>query len=271
MDDIVIDVKNLSCLSGVRYLLKEITWQVKQGEQWVVFGRNGSGKTTLLSIIAGYKSHSTGALKVLGQNYNEENILRLRKNIGWISNSFFDKCYHHESVMNIVLSGKFASLGVEFDITNADMVRAIRLLHSVGLAHKIKASFDVLSKGERQNVLIARAFMNKPQILILDEPGTGLDVMARENLLQTIQKLAQKDKVTTIYVTHYPEEILPSFDKCLLLKNGAVYKQGLTEELLTSAEMSRFFESDVSVTKRDNRFEFVMTSNILDLSFAQEG
>ena len=87
MDDIVIEAKNLSCLSGVRYLIKDITWQVRKGEQWVVFGRNGCGKTTLLSVIAGYKSPSGGALSVLGQPYSADNILQVRKHIGWISSS----------------------------------------------------------------------------------------------------------------------------------------------------------------------------------------
>ncbi len=271
MDDIVIEAKNLSCLSGVRYLIKDITWQVRKGEQWVVFGRNGCGKTTLLSVIAGYKSPSGGALSVLGQPYSADNILQVRKHIGWISSSFFDKCYQREAVMDIVLSGKFATLGVDFAVENKDIVRAINLLRGLGLAHKIKMSFDMLSKGERQNVLIARAFMNKPQILILDEPGTGLDVMARENLLRTLQRMALEEEVTTIYVTHYPEEILPSFDHCLLLKNGAVYKQGPTAQLLTSAEMSRFFEQEVWVSHEAEHFNFTMTGSHWTLDFAQEG
>lgn len=257
----VISIKNLSCLSGVRYLLNNINWQVKKGEQWVVFGRNGCGKTTLLSIIAGYKSYSKGILEVLGENYHADNILDIRKRIGWISSSFFDKCYQHESVMDIVLSGKFATMGVSFDLTNHDIIRAISLLESVGMKEKIKSSFDVLSKGERQNVLIARAFMNHPEILILDEPGTGLDVMARANLLKTVQRLAMREDTTTIYVTHYPEEILPSFEYCLLMKNGAVYKQGRTMDLLNSDEMSNFFDELVQVTQKEDGYDFVMESN----------
>lgn len=270
MDEVVIAAKGLSCLSGVQYLLKNIDWQVKQGEQWVVFGRNGCGKTTLLSIIAGYKSPSAGELRVLGECYTERHVLSLRKSIGWISSSFFDKCYHHESIMSIVLSGKFATLGVDFAVENKDVIRAIRLLQAVGLKDKLKSSFDVLSKGERQNVLIARAFMNRPQILILDEPGTGLDVIARENLLSTIQNIAQNENATIIYVTHYPEEILPSFDKCLLLKNGAVYKQGSTIELLTTDEMSRFFDNEVKVVQENDRFNFSVRNSTFDYIMAAE-
>ena len=271
MEEMVIDVKDLSAQSGVRYLLKHITWQVRRGEQWVVFGRNGCGKTTLLSIIAGYKSYSEGSLQVLGQTYTADNILDLRQSIGWISSSFFDKCYQHEAVLEIVLSGKFATLGVDFDLNDDDIRRAIHLLKSVGLEGKIKASFDSLSKGERQNVLIARAFMNKPQILILDEPGTGLDVLARESLLATIAQMAHEEQATTIYVTHYPEEILSSFDHCLLLKNGTVYKQGPARELLTSEEMSRFLESPVQVRSHDGRYQFHLGQRCaLEITFAEE-
>lgn len=264
--DVVIDVKNLCCLSGNHYILNNISWQVRQGEQWVVFGRNGCGKTTLLSIIAGYKDFTKGKLKVLGESYSERNILEIRKKIGWISSSFFDKCYQKETVKDIVLSGKFGTLGLEFDVTNADLIRATKLLKELGLKDKIKVPFDTLSKGERQNVLIARAFMNNPEILILDEPGTGLDVLARENLLATIRKMSEEQNVTTIYVTHYPEEILMGFDHCLLLKNGLVYKQGMTLDLMTTENMSEFFSHDVKVALKDGRYDFDIKSNTYDFS-----
>ena len=254
-EDVLIEAEGLMCKSGVKYLLQDINWQVARGEQWAVFGANGSGKTTLLSIIAGYKGYSAGKLRVFGEEYREDNILTLRQKIGWVSSSFFDKCFRDESVLDIVLSGKSATLGVDFLPENRDIIRAQELLVSLGLKEKIKSSFGLLSKGERQNVLIARAFMNEPEILILDEPGTGLDVIARADFLRTMQKMAEK-RVTTIYVTHYPEEILPFFDKCLLLKNGCIYKKGLTADLMNDEEMSRFFEQSVRVVKKEDGYEF---------------
>ena len=167
-EDVVINVKNLSCLSGSQFLLNNISWQVHKGEQWVVFGRNGCGKTTLLSIIAGYKSFSSGTLEIFGQSYNAANILELRRRIGWISSSFFDKYYHEEGVLDIVLSALSGTLGVPFDVSNAQMIKAKRLLIDLCLKDKIHATFDMLSKGERQHLLIARAFMTDPEILILE-------------------------------------------------------------------------------------------------------
>ena len=143
----IVEVKNLSCLSGSQFLLNNISWTIKQGEQWIVFGRNGCGKTTLLSIVAGYKQFSSGKLTVFGQSYSAENILDIRKQIGWISSSFFDKYYHEEAVLDIVLSSLSGALGVPFEVTNAQIKKAKRLLTDLGIPDKIHATFDILSKG----------------------------------------------------------------------------------------------------------------------------
>ena len=255
--DTMIQVENLSCLSGSNYLLHDINWTINRGEQWVVFGRNGCGKTTLLSIIAGYKGFSGGKLRVFGEEYSAENILDIRKKIGWISSSFFDKYYANESVLNIVLSGLFGTLGIDCgEVKNEDVIHAMNLLDELGIKKKHKLTFDMLSKGERQNVLIARAFISNPELLILDEPGTGLDVIARENLLNKIRGLSEEQNMTTIYVTHYPEEILPSFDKCLLLRNGTIYQTGKTTELLTGDIMSDFLNMPLHVSYHDQKFNF---------------
>ena len=256
----IIEVENLCCLSGSQYLLNNINWKVKGGEQWVVFGRNGCGKTTLLSIIAGYKSFSSGTVKVFGQEYTKDNILDIRKRIGWVSSSFFDKTYQQEAVFDIVISALTGAMGRDFHVSNKDIAKARLLLERLGLKTKIDASFATLSKGERQNVLIARVFMTNPEIMILDEPATGLDVLAREVLLATIKELAEDQNTTMIYVTHYPEEILPSFDKCLLLRNGATYKIGPTKDLFNSEQMSDFLSYPVQITPADGRYAFAIQS-----------
>jgi len=253
----IVVAKNLTCLSGSNYLLNDINWEIQRGDQWVVFGRNGCGKTTLLSIIAGYKNYSSGTLRVFHEEYSAQNILTLRKKIGWISSSFFDKYYFHESVLSIVLSGLFGTLGIDHGyIPDEDVIHALNLLDNLGIKRKHKLSFSMLSKGERQNVLIARAFISDPELLILDEPGTGLDVIARERLLNMLQDLSENKNMTTIYVTHYPEEILPSFDKCLLLRNGTIYQTGNTEALLQSNTMSEFLNTPIDVSYHNKKFNF---------------
>ena len=226
--DTVVKMQDLGCKAGNRFILKNIDWEVQKGQHWVVFGMNGSGKTTLLSIAAGYMGYTHGELEVLGQTYNDENILDIRRRIGWVSASFFDKCLSREPVLDIVLAGKTATLGVDDSITDADVRRAKALLTELRLKSKINYPFDFLSKGERQNVLIARALMGNPELLILDEPCTGLDVFSREYLLSTIRKLAENTDVTIVFVTHYTEEIMDVFSNCMLLKDGRIYAKDRT-------------------------------------------
>ena len=254
MSDVLIEVSNLCCKAGATHLLYNINWNIKKGEHWIVFGQNGCGKTTLLSIIAGYKGFSSGTLKVFGEEYSDENILNLRNKIGWISSSFFDKYYTSERVIDIVLSGFFGTLGQNFNITNMMIKKAVQTITDVGLREKIIVPYDMLSKGERQQVLIARAFMSEPELLILDEPGTGLDSLAREELLTKINTLAEQKDKTIIFVTHYPEEILQAFDKCMLLRKGTVYKMGDTDKVFTSEIISDFFDKNVKITKQGKQY-----------------
>lgn len=246
-EDVIIKANKLCLQSGKRYLLRDIDWEVKRGEHWLVFGMNGCGKTTLLGTVAGFKSQTGGTLEVFGQPYTNENILELRSKIGWVSGSFFDKCYSHESALNIVLSGLFGTLGIQFSITNAQVRQAKALLKEMRMGDKINTPFDFMSKGEQQNVLIARALMAEPEILVLDEPGTGLDVYAREHMLQTVQELAEKRQVTVIYVTHYPEEIQPFLQKTLLMQDGKVFAQGNTEDIITSENISALLQDTVTI------------------------
>ncbi len=249
MKETVIKTENLCCQSGRHYLLKNINWEVKQGEHWIVFGLNGSGKTTLLSAIAGYKQPTDGILEVLGERYTDETIFSLSKQIGWVSASFFDKYYTGETVMYIVLSGLFGTLGISDAVTDEDIFRAKTLMQQWGIAHKSDMPFSMLSKGEQQNVLIARAMMGNPKILVLDEPGTGLDVLARDQMMQRVRHLAETTDITIIYVTHYPEEIQDCFQRCLLMQNGMVIANDTVEEIFCSERLSKLLQCDIVVQK----------------------
>ena len=252
--DEIISIKNMTCTVGNHALLSGINWSVKENEQWVVFGRNGSGKTTLLSIIAGYRKFTDGTVKVFGEEFTAHNILQLRKKIGWVSSSFFDKYYRNESVMDIVLSGLDGKLGVQKLAKNQERKRAQELLIELGLKHKLHYTYDLLSKGERQNVLIARALINNPKLLILDEPMTGLDLLSREALLKRMCQWSRNPDMTTVYVTHYTEEIIDVFDHCLLLQDGKIYAKGSTKELLEQKHFSEYLDKEVEMQDINNRY-----------------
>lgn len=252
--DIIIDVKDLYCIHGNRFTLTNINWQVERGSNWLVFGLNGSGKTTLLSIIAGFTEGSRGTVKVFGHEYDKDNTLDLRKKIGWVSSSFFDKYYYNETALNIVLSGLFGTLGVSGLVSDDQMKKALNLLKELHLEKKENRVFSTMSKGERQNVMIARALISNPEILVLDEPGNGLDVLAREYMLETVMRLSKEKNITILYVTHYVEEILPIFDNALMLKDGLIYKIGETEKIFTTEQLSEYFNHNIEIIHKDGRY-----------------
>ena len=252
----IIETKNLCCKSGDRYLIHNINWQVQKGEHWVIFGLNGSGKTTLLSIIAGFNGSSSGECLVFGEKHTDENIFAHRRKIGWVSSSFFDKYLSWESAFDVVLSGASGTLCRDFSIDNADIKRAGELLSAFGLKDKLYQPFCLMSKGERQCVL-----MREPEILILDEPATGLYVCAREYIFKAVERLAAETDMTIIYVTHYIEEILPEFDKALLLKSGRIYKTGPTAELFNSEVISGFLTKQAEITHSADKYAIKLAAD----------
>ena len=268
----IIKINNLSYKSGYTYLLRDINWEVQKGEHWVVFGLNGSGKTTLLSMIAGYRRQTHGSLQLFGKPYCDETVFDFRQKVGWVSSSFFDKYMNHESALNIVLSGLSGTLGLSGGITNKQVKMAKQLLKQFNLGDKIDYPFDILSKGERQNVLIARALLPQPEILILDEPSTGLDVLAKEYMLSVVRELAANTGITMLYVTHYAEEIQPLFQHSMLLKKGRVYAKGLTEDLFQDERLTGFLEYPVHCSREGGGYQIEahVTSNICQMLNSQE-
>ncbi|SHN59694.1 ABC transporter ATP-binding protein [Desulfitobacterium chlororespirans] len=273
MNEPIISLRQLSYKVGSKYLVQDINWDVLPGEHWAVFGMNGSGKTTLLTILAGFRPFTHGFLEVFGQPYTNENVLEIRKRIGLVSSSFFDKYYAKESALDIVLSGKFGTFGTHYEINDEDVVKARKLLTELHLKDKIDQSFDMMSRGERQNVLIARAMFTNPEILILDEPCTGLDVYAREHLLNTVRDLAENTDIAIVYVTHYTDEIIDVFDRCLLLRNGYCYTQGQTKEIFNTEKLSDFLRYPVKVSEVAGEKISVnmdIKSNVRDLMLGSE-
>lgn len=241
----IIEAKELSYQVGQQYLLNHINLKIAQGEHWLLYGMNGCGKTTLLSILSGFRQQTQGELKVFGETFGDHNILQLRKRIGWVSSSFFDARYHHERVLDIVLSGKFGTYGLDWGLSSADYRRANALLSALGLADKGQQSYDRLSKGQRQNVLIARAFMGNPEILLLDEPYSGLDALAKVRFMNLLEVLMEQTDLTVLFVSHELNDVKALFPHTVLLRNGRLFMQGKTEDLFQESTLSVFFQQKV--------------------------
>ncbi|TWT03654.1 ABC transporter ATP-binding protein [Planomicrobium sp. CPCC 101079] len=251
----VLELENVSRRRGDKKLLKNVSWQVERGEHWVLYGLNGAGKTSLLDLINAYFFPTEGKVSVLGMEFGKTYLAeKLRKQIGFVSSSLQQKILSSDNAYEVVLSGAFASLGL-YEETTAEMdKRGVEILKELGCLEYANRPYATLSQGEKQRVLIGRALMAEPSLLVLDEPTNGLDFIAREELLETIENIAKKPEgPTIIYVTHHIEEILPVFDKTLLLKDGEVFDSGNTAELITSEGLSAFFGIPVNVMWHNSR------------------
>lgn len=242
----IIQAKNVSLIRDSKYILKNLHWSVAPGEHWAILGLNGSGKTTLLNMVNGYIFPTKGEMEVLGHKFGEYDLRELRKSIGWVSTALQEKLYPKEMALDIVISGKYAAIGLFQEPTKKDQELANHLLDLLDCKHIANRPYHTLSQGEKQKILIARGLMAAPRLLILDEPCTGLDIFAKEQLLSVIERLSQeKDAPTLIYVTHRTEEILPIFNRALLLRKGEIHSSGKRETVLTKENLRDFFQAPV--------------------------
>ncbi|MNM88938.1 putative ABC transporter ATP-binding protein YlmA [compost metagenome] len=243
-----IEMNQVSWYRDGKAVLKDINWQVEEGQHWAILGLNGSGKTTILNLICGYIWPTTGNIHVLGHKYGEVDLREMRKSIGWVSSSFQERIHGNEKAQNIVVSGKFASIGLYEKPADEDYERAERLMEQLRCGHLKNRTYQTCSQGEKQKLLIARALMASPKLLILDEATNGLDFISKEGLLDSINELAGLPEAPNmLYVTHHTEEILPIFSHSLLIRRGEIIMQGLTKEVLNSADLTEFFEMPVNL------------------------
>lgn len=256
----IVEMKKVSWRRDKHLILDQIDWEIRKGEHWCLVGLNGSGKTSILDLINGYHWPTSGEITVLDRRFGETDLRELRKKIGWVSTSMQQRLYGYETIENVVLSGKFASVGVYEKPAEEDYAQVNRLIEEWGCGHLVGRNYQNLSQGEKQKVLIGRALMASPELLILDEPCTGLDIFAREQVLQMIDQIARNsDAPTLIYVTHHIEEILPCFTHTLLLKQGRVYRKGRNKEVLTEEILRDFFHTSLSIEQKNGRSWLMLT------------
>lgn len=253
----IISLDNISWRRENDFILREVFFSVNAGEHWCIVGANGSGKSTMLNIIAGYIWPSIGTVHVLGQRYGTCSLPEMRKRIGWVTSALasnFTESRPFETAKEVVESGRFASVGIYEDVSDEDSHEAERLLAQFGCHGLMDAPFRNLSQGEKQRVLLARAFMAHPEILILDEPCTGLDILARELLLTNLEVMVKENQAPTIlYVTHHVEEILPFFTHALLLQKGQVLAAGPKKSVLTATHLTNALGVPVEVAWSGDR------------------
>lgn len=256
----LLHIQNLTVERGDATLLDSVSWRFARGEHWVILGPNGCGKTSLLKSLTGYLTPSSGEIELLGQRYGESDWRDLRLHVGLVTSALQASVPPDEPALETVVSGKYAQLDLWMDVTPADRRAALKLLRFVGAGKLPERLWGQLSQGERQRILIARALMAKPRLLILDEPCSGLDPVAREHFLGFLDRLArQKNSPSLVLVTHHVEEITPAFTHALVLRAGRVVASGPLAETLTSPALSAAFGEPVRIKREHNVWRLVFS------------
>ena len=248
----VLEVRGLKIVREGRTILQPLDWQINAGEHWVILGPNGSGKTSLLSSMTGYFPPTEGEITVLQQVYGDSDWRKLRLKVGIVSSSVRQFFAETEPALFTVASGKYGMIDFWGTPKKQDRLAAMEILKQIECEHLAKSSWAWLSQGERQRILIGRALMAHPALLILDEPCAGLDPISREKFLAFLQKLGQRASPALILTTHHVEEIMPVFSHALMLREGYEVAKGPLKSTLTSRNLTKTFAHEVKL-KRSRR------------------
>lgn len=250
----VAELAGVSVRRGTTLLLDDVNLSIDEGQRWVVIGPNGAGKTTLLSILATHLYPTKGVVGILGEVLGAVDVFELRSRIGLTSPTVAHRIPARERVRDVVVSASYAVNGrwrEHYD--EMDFDRAGRLMDYFGVVELADRTYGTLSEGERKRVEIARAMMTDPELLLLDEPGAGLDLGGRERLVSTLNQLcASPYAPTTVLVTHHVEEIPAGITHALLLSGGRVAASGPIGEVLTDENMSAVYGMPLRIEQADD-------------------
>ncbi|MDY2941632.1 MAG: ATP-binding cassette domain-containing protein [Varibaculum sp.] len=239
------ELDGVSVMRDGNWILKDINFGGSSGEHWVILGPNGAGKTTLISLIAGRNYPTRGSVRILGEKLGKTEVADLHLQVG-LSSSVLERIIDpQQRVSDVVLSAAYGTTRVVIRqiYEDQDRQRARDLMHLFSVDGLQNRPIVSLSDGERQRVMICRALMSDPEILILDEPAAGVDMGARELLMQALDELASDPRSPILLlVTHHVEEIPSRFTHALLLKQGRIIHAGVISDVLTAQNLSETFD-----------------------------
>lgn len=255
-----VELSGVSVILDGNEVLRDVSWRVERGENWVVVGPNGAGKTSLLRLLNGYLWPTRGKVTLLGKTFGHVDLRELRRGIGFVSSYMDDWMPEEESVLDVVASGASASTR-SWQTPNAkETAYATLLIKRAGCGTLLLRRFGQLSQGERRRIVIARALMARPSLIALDEPCAGLDLSGREDFLSMLSRIAKARTRTMVYVTHRIDEIPSGFTNALLLKDGAVLSQGRLDRVMDERNLSRCFGVKVKVARWRDRYYALVDS-----------
>jgi iron complex transport system ATP-binding protein len=242
MDQTLLELNNVSIIRAGKKVLRGIDWKTRRGEHWFIMGNNGSGKTTLLEIVLGYLWPTDGEVIVLGERFGRTFLPDLRKRIGYVAPWVFKRVRPPVPAYDVIASGEDASIGFTEKIS-ADLKRRIaRQAKFFGCEDFLRSPFGQLSSGQQLKIVLARAMVHEPEILMLDEPFSLLDIGSRAGIYGLIERLGEeRSGPQIILTTHHLEDIRRVFTHGLFLKNGRVAERGPKSKILNAALISKTF------------------------------
>ncbi len=253
---IIAKLTDVSVNRGKTQILQSINWQMRASEKWAVLGPNGAGKTTLLQLLSGYIFPASGSVEVLGEHFGISDITEIRARIGLATANMLNRIGFDETVHDAVISAVHGVTGMGLErYADIDEQRATELMQDWDLTELSDKRLANISDGERKRLLIARALMPNPELLLLDEPTAALDLGSRESLLKKLQMLCLKpDAPAIVMVTHHVEEIPAGVSHVLLLRSGKVIASGPIEQVISSVTLSATYGVPVSIHRSEDRW-----------------
>lgn len=241
-------------------ILEVDSFVLHSGENIALLGPNGAGKSTFIRLITreDFSALSRQSLPVLFRGSDRTTLQETKKVLGVVSSTMQDQITVHLPAKDIVAGGLFGTLGVPqmYRVTPESQQRVMEILEMLGVADLAERDIKTLSTGQARRILLARALIHDPEVLVFDEPTTGLDPEGMYYVRKSMRDLVERGK-SIILVTHYPEDIIPEIERVVMIKEGKLFDDGKKEELLTSARMSELFNVPLRIIEQDGYFSLV--------------
>lgn len=251
-----VEIKNVSVYYHRNVALDNVCLKVRSNSFVTILGPNGSGKTTLLCVINGLRKLSKGEVFVFGKKLSSKNVVRIRKDIGYVPQSYNLDSKLPFLVRDIINIGRFGKLGFFNKLSFEDKKIIDEVVCLLKIEYLLNKPIGHLSGGEYQKVQIARALVQQPKILLLDEPTSNLDPKSQYELLQLIENIYLQKQITTIFVTHILSHIPNCCSEIVLMKNGKIISVGKPEVVLKEEILSNLYECSVQITFVNHKRHF---------------
>ncbi|UTW44501.1 ATP-binding cassette domain-containing protein [bacterium SCSIO 12696] len=253
------DISNVTLNNGGTPVYRNLSLRIKRGEHTAIIGANGSGKSTLLKLLSGELypvANQQHRLRLLGRERWSKS--ELRQQMGLVSHDLQSHTMDGAPGINVVLSGYFDSDSIwqHHQVSDQQLQTAIALMQELGIEHLRRRTYGSLSTGQQRRLLLARAMIHRPNVMLFDEPTTGLDMQGCQQAMGIMRQMME-DGVSLILVTHHLYEILPEIRRVILLKDGEIQADGAKEDVLTDANISHCFDTALKIVCHKGYYQVV--------------